>query len=249
MEQLHGQSIVVLDLETRKSADDCMHCGQPFETCHQTHYGAAGGHSYEKIGWENKLALGLSIGCYWDYQDGALHWFDCATLWTTLLRFNLPKPLLVSFNGISFDFALMRALLRYEGRSGQAQMFPTEAPPSENVRTLACDQFKALCTTSYDLLREIWKIDPQNKFGRGLNSLDALCQANGLPLKEMDGATAPRLWAQGRYAEVIGYNVGDVLRTKALFEMVCQGKPILRGNGLPIQLPLPAGIAAEEPGS
>ena len=148
------------------------------------------------------------------------------------------QPLLVSFNGISFDFALMRALLREEAKQLQADAgYVTE---EALALTHLCDQFKCLCAQSYDILVEIWKAYPQDKKVRGLNSLDAIAQANGLEAKKMDGATAPHLWAQGRHAEVIMYNLADVIKTRHLFSMICDERPILRGDGKPITLPLPS---------
>lgn len=224
---LAGRNICVLDLETLKSADDCRHCGQS-EAQHMIDadpptcpYPS----DYKPIGWECKLDLGLSIGCYWDYQDMALYWFDAQTLEDLVRLFVDRKPLLVSFNGIQFDFPLMRAILRNR---------------YESLNPM-CNLFKHFCCTpSYDILAEIWKADPARKFEKGLNSLDAISQANGYGAKEMDVATAPRLWAQGRYAEVIGYNVSDVLKTRRLFEQIVETGQILRGDNQPITLAQPA---------
>lgn len=244
MIDLAGLNVVVLDIETLKSADDCRHCGTAKEA-HAPDQRRGDGSlwvwpcpdgrpaSYAGIGWERKADLGLSIGCYWSYADMRLHWFDRHTLEATMRLFVEAKPLLVSFNGIQFDFSLMRGLLRQQADDGHEC-----ALWGDQVRLL-CDQFKALCASSYDLLAEIWTLRPEDKLVRGLNSLDVLCRANGLPLKEMDGASAPRLWAQGRYAEVLTYCAGDVERTRLLFEMVCAGKPIIRGDGESLRLPPP----------
>jgi|ERR1043165_5184364 hypothetical protein len=215
---LQGANIVVLDLECLHSPDDCLHCGKPGSACHDI--GDTPPHIFQKIGWENKVALGLAIGCYWDYQDMRLHFFDRSTLAGTMRFFVDRSPLLVSFNGTTFDFALMRALLRHE----------------EALHSL-CDAFKSLCAQGYDVLQEIWKAYPESKLVRGLNGLDAIAQANGLGKKAMDGATAPRLWAQGRIAEVVQYCAEDVRKTRVLFELACGDMPILRSDGKPIMLP------------
>ena len=107
---------------------------------------------------------------------------------------------------------------------------------AQDLREL-CDTFKTLCATSYDILHEIWRVDPARKFEAGLNSLDAISQANGLGPKLSSGAQAPRDWQAGRYAQVIEYCMDDVWKTKALFERICAGEPILRGDGQPIVLP------------
>ena len=236
--ELNGRPICVLDLETAHSANDCRHCGK--EELFHLEWGKrceANGERYTPIGWDNRAALGLSIGCYYDYRDSRVHWFDVHTLEETVRHFVKTQPLLVSFNGISFDFPLMRGLLRRHANDLRAQEVGFGIMDAAHGELqMVCNDFKTLCDTSYDLLAEIWMVDPVHRFEHGLNSLDALSHANGLGSKAMDGATAPRLWAQGRYAEVIAHNVGDVLKTRALFEMVCAGRPPLRGDGLPIVL-------------
>lgn len=220
--ELVGHNIVVLDTETLRSADECRICGS---------YPSDYAHKCQPWGWNNKTALGLSIGCAYHYNDDRYEFFDSYTLEGFVTRCVGGKPLLVSFNGLTHDFVLMRGLLRQAA---------DEAAQDELVYLHAlCDAFKALCAQGYDLLAAIWALDPGRKLESGLNSLDAICQANGLLAKEMDGAKAPRLWQQGRYAEVIQYCMNDVVRTRALFEMVCAGQPILRGDGRPITLPLP----------
>lgn len=236
---------IVLDLECARSADDCRHCGQSEEA----HYADGACEPWEGleppaetvtqfsvIGWDNKPALGLAIGAYWDYQDSRIHWFDVHTLAATVQLFVQHQPLLVSFNGIGFDFPLMRGLLRRQAEA-KAESTDTDAW-HEDLITL-CDTFKTQCAHSYDLLAEIWKVDPSSKFVRGLNSLDAIAQANGLGAKLSHGAQAPRDWAAGRYAAVLNYCQWDVLLTKTLFEKVVTDGGILRGDGEPIRLPLP----------
>lgn len=239
---LRGKNVVVLDLETRRSAEDCRFCFDP-EAIHQPladgqlcrkDATSVDGSTFAAIGWNNKVLLGLSIGCYFDYKDMLYHWFDATKLYDTVVQFVIRKPLLVSFNGIQFDFSLMQALLRQDNWEP-----PGFLCVSLTVRQQLCDEFKALCATSYDILAEIWHLDPVNRFGKGLNSLDAIRKANGLPAKTLDGITAPRLWAQGRYAEVLNYCQGDVQVTQQLFEWACAGQSFLRGNGVPITLPVP----------
>lgn len=232
-----GTNIVVLDLETLRSARDCRHCGYPDAAhgigsayCPPEAESEHHDDTYAPIGWDDHVALGLSIASYWDYADGLVHWFDMHTLEATMRLFVERQPLVVGFNSKQFDLSLMGTVYRHQERM--------DSQYELQVLSL-CEAWADLATRSYDLLDEIWRIDPDRKYERGLNSLDALCQANDLPRKEMDGATAPVLWRQGHIAEVVTYNVGDVLRTKALFELVCAGTPILRGDGKPIQLPVP----------
>lgn len=214
---LRGATIVVLDLETARSADDCRWCARA-----QGDHLDTQSHVYTPIGWEDHAALGLAIGCAYHYREDRLHWFDRATLADTVRALVVTAPLLVSFNGLGFDFPLMATLLR----------------EADGLATLA-DAFTACWAHSYDLLAEIWKVDPERKYERGLNSLDTLSQANGYGAKALDGATAPRLWAHGRYAEVLNYVMADVAKTRALFEQVLATGSLVRGDGRALALARP----------
>jgi hypothetical protein len=228
---LAGANIVVLDLETARSADDCRLCGAASER----HTPGVSGHAYEPLGWDRKVDLGLSIGCYYDYADDSLHWFDRVTLEATVRCLVTRQPLLVSFNGIGFDFPLMRGLLLRDVE---------QYGPRERDLPGLCEQFQVLCAYSYDILAAIWQADPARKFERGLNSLGAISAANGYGTKALDGALAPRLWAQGRYAEVLNYCAGDVDKTRRLFEQIVATGQILRGDGRPLGLPPPVRLVA-----
>lgn len=224
---LRGKNIVVIDVETRASADDCRHCGQGRDAHGVSRLCPPGSPAlyYEPLGWDNKAALGLSLGCIYWYANDRYTFFDRYTLEATMLRLVLEQPRIVSFNGWQFDGPFMFACLS----EPLEEIWPGTVGP----------MWQNLWENGYDILAEIWKIDPDRKFERGLNSLDALSQANGLGAKEMDVATAPVLWRQGRYAEVATYNLGDVWRTKRLFEQVVETGQIVRGDGRPIMLPRP----------
>jgi len=228
-----GANCIIIDCETELAAEDCLLCHQPRvghegpeAWCHAT-VTASAEDRYLAIGWDRKHVLGLSLGCYHDYQDMALHWFDRATLLATVQYFLTRQPLLVSFNGLGFDYPLMRAVLREDN---------TEQ--SLAVEEL-CVEFKAFVAASYDILATIWDADPQGRKVRGLNGLDAVSQANGFGAKLMDAQQAAHAWAQGRYAEVIAYNVDDVLKTKALFELILDKGGLFRGDERWLALPGP----------
>ena len=153
------------------------------------------------------------------------------------------QPLMVSFNGIGFDFSLMRGLLRQEVDDPASH--PTMLGPDFvdwQERTIAlCDQFKLLAAQSYDILAEIWRVDSENKYVKGLNSLDAICQANGLGKKTGDGAQAPRDWAAGKIAKVLNDCSNDVLLTKRLFELVLTNDGTIQRSNGPITILMPPG--------
>ena len=234
-----SRNIIVLDLETAYSADDCRHCGRHSDS----HYdegacvawtGQAPGATvsqFSPIGWRDFPRLGLSIGCYFDYLDHHIHWFDSSTLFPTMRMFTERQPLMVSFNGIGFDFPLMREVLVAQARPG-----------CEKMAGNLCADFLCLEQRSYDLLAEIWKADSVGQYERGLNSLDAIAQANGLGAKLSSGSQAPRDWQAGRWAAVLNYCQADIYLTKTLFEMAIAGQPIRRAGGRDILLPKPTGV-------
>ena len=243
MEPNTSNNIIVLDLETAFSAEDCISCHRP-EDAHfenkRCNFGvgfstgledavvinARTGEMnpiYQPIGWNNKAALGLSIGGYYYYGIDRVVWFDETNLESIISRLVEDQALMVSFNGIQFDFDLMHALLRKRANG---------APdcPDEHLHML-CDRFIQLVASSYDIQAEIWRADPERKFERGLDSLDAILRANGLGGKLSHGAQAPRDWQAGKYADVINYCQDDILKTKALFELAQKtGGWIKRGD-------------------
>lgn len=230
---LSGANVIVLDLEILRSAQDCRYCGQ-----HEAeHYADGACQNWSglkpaderalchRIGWNNHALLGISIGCYYDYADDHTHYFDQHTLEATMRQLVERQPLLVSYNGKQFDLPLMEA----------CSLFTDGGTPDTVLW-----HWRTLSAQSYDILHEIWQMDPSNKCTKG-NGLDAVSQANGYGAKEMDGATAPLLWRQGLYARVIDYCTSDVWKTRKLFEQVCRGEPIKRSMG-DVLLPLPQGV-------
>jgi hypothetical protein len=210
-------NIIVLDLEAARSAVDCKHCNRP-----KIEHGLENDHlcvHYDPIGWSNKPALGLSIGGYYSYADDRVHWFDEHNLLLTIARLVDEQPLMVSFNGIAFDFPLMRGILRRRADNCSDE-------PDYNLHAL-CDRFKTLAAKSYDILAEVWKAAPADKMKRGLNSLDAISRANGVGGKLSHGYQAPRDWASGRRADVINYCQDDILKTRALFDIIREQEGIL----------------------
>ena len=156
-------------------------------------------------GWDDKHALGLSLGGYYDYKAERITYFDQDCLWNTIRHLILRDPLIISFNGKGFDGPLMWACLRHDG--------------IDDEQCCAFEQaWHLLWKKSYDILDEVWHVTGRD-YAKG-NSLDALCKANGLPQKTGHGAHAPKLWQSGRIAEVINYLQNDILITKQLAEYI-----------------------------
>jgi hypothetical protein len=135
---------------------------------------------------------------------------------------------------MGFDFALMRGLVRRE-----AELLRESWPVQAEYFVTLCDTFKAQCVQSYDILSEVWKVDPVGKFEKGNNSLGDLAEVNGLGAKLSQGAQAPRDWADGRWAAVLNYCQDDVWKTKTLFEYAYTSTPVHRRTAARLLLPVP----------
>lgn len=222
-----GNNVIVLDLEVLNSPDWCSECLQEVNQHEPITSNCPGNaiRTFEKIGWKNHALLGISIGCYFDYADERYHYFDVHTLESVIRRFVERQPLMVSFNGKQFDFPLMWAVLLGVG------------PEDMQECAKIADAWTQLTKTSYDIFHEIGEVDPINKFQKG-NGLGSIALLNGYGEKEMNGAHAPAVWRQGRYAEVVEYCTGDVWKTQKLFEQLCRGEPIKRPAGA-VCLPMP----------
>jgi hypothetical protein len=246
------RDVIVLDIEIQRNPDDCINCGQEKEA-HLSYdantfwCGGVGAEStrFSPIGWTNKALLGISVGCFWSYARGRLVWFDEYTLEATMRVLVAVQPWMVSFNGITFDYAVMRAILRHEANS-LALARACKVPPEPDVAEThaPCDQFKALAASSFDLLAAVWQADPRSRMVGGLNSLDALCRANDLGATLESGAMMPRLWQEGQVARVMNHCSDDVYHTRDLFELVMEQGVLQRVDGTAVTLERPPGLVA-----
>jgi hypothetical protein len=72
---------------------------------------------------------------------------------------------------------------------------------------------------------------------RGMNTLETICADLRLGGKSGNGAQMPRLWQQGRVAEVYNHAMQDVLMTRRLLEHVCQRQGRVERRGRTLYLP------------
>ena len=226
--KLEGLNAIVLDCETLHSADACLIC----QMGQRDRHGLLDDHVYTPIGWNRKAELGLSIGCWYSYADGRYHWVDTPTLEATMQHWVDTHPLIVTYNGLEFDGPLLRAVLRG---------LTASVSPEDIRRELLCDAFADLMTHGYDILQAIWaSVSKEERFTRGLCSLDAVSQANGFGSKSMTGALAPQLWREGHVAEVLAYCSFDVEITRRLFEKICTNEGrLLLGDGQEVEVTPP----------
>ena len=153
-------------------------------------------------GWNDHANMGITVIGAYDYQEDRYRVFCKDNFQRFIARAAQPDMLLVGFNSIAFDNAVIGAELQIP--------FP-----------------EGIC---YDLLRESWvaaglgpKFEYPSHIGYGL---DAMCARNFGTKKTGDGAVAPVLWQRGEIGQVIDYCLNDVRLTKQLFDAVLAGKSI-----------------------
>ena len=168
-------------------------------------------------GWSDHARMGISvIGCY-DYADQRTRVFCADNFSAFVERARHSGTLLVGFNSIRFDNAVIAATI------------------NETFAEDAC----------YDILRETWiaaGIGPEFQRGtHGGYGLDAMCEKNFGTKKSGNGALAPVLWQQGKIGEVIDYCLNDVRLTKQLFDRVLEGVALASPkDDRPLTLRVPA---------
>lgn len=226
---LAGSNTLVLDLVTRLSPEACRHCGTRRTEHLVGTMACVTGHftQFEPVGWKTPSVLGLSIGCYYDYQDATVHWFDPSTLPATVRTLVDRQPLLVSFHGLQRSFPVMHDVCM------------------ENSPHRGGAAFTVLYRASYDIFDQIGLVDPSQYKEWTLYSLPVLAQANGYGAKVLDDSLIPMRWSLGRYAKVLNACQTRVGQIKGLFETIITTGHLRRGDGLPMHLPLPCGYAVD----
>lgn len=169
-------------------------------------------------GWSDHANMGISVLGVYDYVEDRVRVF-CQDNFAAFIALAAQRDLLVGFNNIPFDNEVITHCIDGEFREAA---FPK----------------------SYDLLREIWAaagLGPDFRFGTHTGySLDAVCARNFGVGKSGTGAKAPIDWQQGRIGSVIDYCLDDIRLTKALFDRVVAGEPIISpktGDGLQLRKP------------
>lgn len=95
---------------------------------------------------------------------------------------------------------------------------------------------KSIQKPSFDILQSIWSALGKKEKGYGLGLVAE--RTLGLA-KSGDGESAPRLAAQGRWAELLDYNLNDVYLTKTLYEHIVMEGFIITPSGDKLYLDSP----------
>jgi DEAD/DEAH box helicase domain-containing protein len=159
--------------------------------------------------WDSHDEMGIAVLCLFDYSTMRYRLFDdkngseaCEILNT--------YDLIVGFNTVKFDWKVLKATWPYSGER---------------------------YSSDYDILREIWRskgLDPDhfNPRTHGGFKLDDVARETINMAKTGDGARAPYLFQEGKYADLHDYVLQDVNVERSLFEHVCQHGYIIRNEQL-----------------
>ena len=150
------------------------------------------GYKYAK-GWTDYAGMGISVICAYDVAEAQYRVF-MEDNFSAFDDLICRRDFVLGFNNHRFDDRLAR----------------------ENG-------FRIPHEKSLDLAAVIWKAAgiPNGEHPKGL-SLNACCQANGLPTKTGNGADAPQDYQDGRIGRVIDYCLGDVRCTLHLYRYITQ---------------------------
>jgi DEAD/DEAH box helicase domain-containing protein len=168
---LAGRNIVVYDVEIQKNPEECSQ------------------------GWKSYNEMGISVACAFDYREMRFRVFMEDNIKSLGDRLNETGTLVVGFNHVRFDNAVLRG-------SG------CTLKPDADLR-------------NFDMLlasRDAAKVDP---FVKGFK-LDDHLKALNLPMKTADGLLALKLWKEKKIGELVDYCMNDVTTEKNLFEFIMQ---------------------------
>lgn len=180
-------------------------------------------------GWDSHDEMGVSVLVIFDYATMRYRVFDdknAAEAVAILSTYDL----VVGFNTVRFDWKLIKAT--WPG------LFPVKVA---NVRDGITVQSDGRISRDFDILREIWislglnpdKFEPRTHGGY---KLDDVAWDTIQMRKTANGALAPMMFQDGRYADLVDYCLEDVRIEKTLFEFAANHGFVVR-NGRCIQLP------------
>jgi len=93
-----------------------------------------------------------------------------------------------------------------------------------------------LIAPQYDILQAVWRACGKKHKGYGLGPI---CERTIGLGKSGDGERAPKLFKEGRFAELHDYNLNDVYMTRILFNHIIEYKSIIDHKGNPLEVWVP----------
>lgn len=94
----------------------------------------------------------------------------------------------------------------------------------------------SLTVAHYDILQEVWKAVGKKFKGYGLGPISQRTLGIG---KSGTGEHAPILFKQGRFAELLDYNLNDVYMTRMLYNHILETGSIMDISNKPLELNVP----------
>jgi hypothetical protein len=164
----------------------------------------------------------ITLAALWDYGTMQLLWFDESTLLDLLWRLTERPSLLVTYDGLAWDLALLSQAL--------------QRLPTLQTRT-AC--WQQMVQRSCDLLARFWAAAPATRFTTGIHRFAQVCMANGLGMTRAPQGAIPHLWATGQVAAVMNHCQDDVLRLRQLFALGYQTQGVYQRYGSPVTITMP----------
>lgn len=195
---------VVFDIEIRKSPDEV------------------------EGGWEAKDRLGFACAVAWVEAEGRFRLFDEGNA-QELVELLSGAPLVVGFNHIRFDYKVMH--------------MSDDLTPARPCIPVGFDEGKwpeivAPGLIDFDILLEIWKavgVGPEfSPATHGKYGLDSVASHTLGPRyrKTGHGAHAPKLYQDGKWAELFDYCQQDVRLTRDLFRFIRERGYVSTERGL-----------------
>lgn len=188
-------------------------------------------------GWDNPFGMGFASAVVYSYGDERYHFFLHERDRERLLGFLYGK-IAVSFNGVRFD---SRNLL------GNDRVVVPQPDLGVRIASFEGDTgwLEYDIMLMYVMSRFQWDFQKaQEELGKsylhdGSFSLNGLARGTLGDQKSGEGAHAPILYQQERYAELLEYNLHDVELTKRLFDYILDGVVLTDGKGRLVNVPAP----------
>jgi len=154
--------------------------------------------------WRDFKTMGVSCLVLYDYETSRFRTFDDRNIQEGL-KILSDAEILVGYNIMDFDIPLLSNTY-------------SEIPEGLSLHNQTLDKELNYAPFVFDILQEIWKKVERHSGGCKLD--DIAYETLGLK-KSGNGAHAPVLFKEQRYAELFDYCIQDVKIEKELFEYVC----------------------------
>jgi len=191
-----------------------------------------------KEGWSNPEDMGLASAVVYDYPTNRYYFFLHPNSLGRLINL-LQTRTCVGFNSVQFDSRVIqrnnREVVWWEGLwitrklSRPSNLYVLNSLAHIDLLVEYVDTvYRPKDTTNWSSYQEI--LD-RPEIHDGTFTLDALCEATLGERKTGSGERAPKLYRDGRYDELLEYNLQDVRLTKHLFEHILEYEEVTNRKG------------------